>query len=169
MELVALVEPSKGFRPGHMVIGQEADDGTAQFFGYRFSPASLPPEFQSPERWEEYLFSHKVPGNIHNEAKYVRDLRADSNRAAHAKRVPCETLIVTQIPARKKWRRFASYSFRPDDFHSESDPCYNCVTWAIMIGNGLVAEFLTAVRQGRIKLIIRQIRSGDNRAGGTNG
>jgi hypothetical protein len=159
MDLIALVEPSQGVEPGHMVIGQESEDGSSRYFGFRFNPASLPPEFQSAERWQEYLYSNKVPGNIHNEAKYVRDLRDDATRVALEKRSLCANLIETQIPPRNKWRLFASYSFRPDDFHSDADPCYNCVTWAIMIGNSMVEGFLKPVRQGRIKSIIKQIRS----------
>lgn len=169
MELVAIVEPSKGVEPGHMVIGQESDDGAARFFGYRFNPASLPPEFQSADRWQEYLFSNTVQGNIHDELGYVRDLRADSGRVALVKRLSCETLIETRLPPRRKWRGFAAYSFRPDDFYSDAEPCYNCVSWAIMISNGLVEDFLKPVRQGQIKLIVKQFRSDSNQAGGADG
>ena len=169
MELVALVRPSQGFHPGHMVIGQESDDGSARYFGFRFSPTSLPPEFQTEERWQEYLNSHTVPGNIHDERKHVRDLRQETNTLLYEKRGPCDTPIDAQIPPRRNWRHFAQYSFRPDDFHSDAEPCYNCVTWAIMIGNRMVADFLTPVQQGRIKLMIKQFRESYEQAGGTNG
>jgi hypothetical protein len=105
MELVALIEPSVGKYPGHMVIGQESEDLESQFFGYHFNPSSLPADFQSAERWEEYLYSNKVPGNVHDESKYVRDLRADPGRILHTKRVPCAILIDTHMPPRKRWRQ----------------------------------------------------------------
>jgi hypothetical protein len=38
-----------------------------------------------------------------------------------------------------------------------------------MIGNSLVEGFLTPVRQGRIKLIVRQIQARADNAGGTGG
>lgn len=169
MDLVALVQPSAGVEPGHMVIGQESDTGTAKYFGFRFSPASLPTEFQSKDRWQEYLFAHKVPGNIHDERKYVRDLRSRCAGDIAEKRVKCDTPINSQIPPRKQWRHFASYSFRPDDFHSESDPCYNCVSWAVVIGNSLIEDFLTPVPQGRIKLILKLLRSPAKNTGDADG
>jgi hypothetical protein len=49
MELLALVEPSKGLNPGHMVIGQGFDDGTSRYFGFRFDPTDLPEEYRDPK------------------------------------------------------------------------------------------------------------------------
>jgi hypothetical protein len=157
MDLVAIVEPSKGIEPGHMVIGQELDDGSSRFFGYRFDPTELPAEFQTAERWQEYLFHNKTFGTIYEEKKYLQDL-FDSGDVFFEKRAPCGEVIETKLPPPSEWFHYGDYSFSPDDFHSEEHPCYNCITWATMIGNRLVQRFLTPVRQGRIKLMVKQIR-----------
>jgi hypothetical protein len=168
MALVALVQPSHGVDRGHIVISQETQDET-RYFGFRFDPEDLPAEARSPERWQEYLFSNKVVGYISDELEYVQRMRSLNAKAFLEKRVACTVAIESVLPPRAEWRPFADYSFSPDDFHSDANPCYNCVTWAIMIGDKLVPGFLTPVRQGRIKLIIRQIRRGNKQAGGTNG
>ena len=85
------------------------------------------------------------------------------------KRLACNVPIDPLIPPRVDWKHFANYSFSPDDFHSDASPCYNCVTWATMIGNKLVPGFLTPVRQGRIKLILRQLRAEAGKKGETDG
>jgi hypothetical protein len=166
MELVALVERSDGVYPGHMVIGQESTEGEAKFFGYRFDPTELPAEFCSSDRWQEYLFSNKTYGSIYDEIPYLRLARAQ-NRVFYEKRASCEEMIEAHLPPPTQWFHFADYSFSPDDFHSDASPCYHCVTWATMIGNHLVSGFLTPVRQGRIKLNVKQIRL-DGQVGGTD-
>jgi hypothetical protein len=158
MELVAIVEPSKGIEPGHMVIGQELNDGTSGFFGYRFDPTDLPAEFQPKQHWQAYLSRNKIPGSIYEEKKYLQDLY-DGGGIYFEKRVTCEALLLAAIPPRENWHHYADYSFSPDDFHSDDHSCYNCVTWATMVGNELVAGFLKPVRQGRIKLMAKQIRA----------
>jgi hypothetical protein len=157
MDLVAIVEPSKGIEPDHMVIGQELDDGISSYFGYRFDPTELPAEFLSAERWQEYLFHNKTYGTIYDEKKYLQDL-FDSGDVFFELRAPCGEAIEAMLPPTVEWFHYADYSFRPDDFHSVASPCYNCVTWATMIGNRLVHGFLAPVRQGRIKLMVKQIK-----------
>src|SRR5580698_2091785 len=156
MELVAIIRPSEGAYPGHMVIGQESVTGEARFFGFLFDPETFPVEYRPPERWQEFFYANKIMGQIQDESGFVTLLRGKIANALLERRVICDVPIESQIPPESDWKRFAYYSFRPDDFHSDSDPCYNCVTWAIMIGNKLVPGFLMPVRQGRIKLIIRQ-------------
>ena len=168
MDLVALVQPSHELDPGHMVIGQESQH-TVAFFGFRFDPEDLPAEFQPPERWQEYLFSNTVIGFIIDDLPYVQKTRSLDATAFMEKRVACELPIESALPPCADWRGIAQYSFSPDDFHSDATPCYNCVTWATMVGNKIVPGFLAPVRQGRIKLIKRQFRHADNQAGGSDG
>lgn len=158
MELVAQVEPSGGTNPGHMVIGQEPDGAEAEHFGFRFDPDDLPGEYLPPERWRDYLFDHTVPGNIVDETAYVRLLTGTLGRVYYSKRVVCSVRIQTVIPPQEQWRPFARYSFNPDDFHSAESPCYNCVTWAVEVGNRVSPGFLIPVRQGRIRLMVEQLR-----------
>ena len=169
MELVVMVAPSDGTNPGHMIIGQESAAGDGKFFGYRFDPIDLPAEYQTADRWQEYLFSNKILGEIRDETDHARRVRLNTVATYYEKRTFCDVSIETQIPPTATWRRIAYYSFSPDDFHSEASPCYNCATWATMVGNNLVPGFLTPVRQGRIKLIIQQIQLGASQAGETDG
>jgi hypothetical protein len=169
MILILLVEPSHGVDPGHMVIGQESPDGETKYFGFHFDPDELPREFQLPERWQEFLHSHKTPGHIRDELTYVHGLLGDSARKHLEKRVNCEIAIETVILPHAEWDKAGDYSFNPDDFHSAASPCYNCVTWATMIGNKLIPGFIEPVRQGRMKLIVKQIRAGVKPKGGRDG
>ncbi len=164
MDLVALVKPSHGIDPGHMVIGQESSDGV-RYFGFRFDPEDLPAEFRPAERWQEYLLSNTVNGFISDEVDFVRGLRLAGAHTFLEKRAPYETQLETVLPSAEKWKSFATYSFNPDDFHSNASPCYNCVTWAIEVGNKVVPGFLTPVRHGRMKLILRQLRVEDAQTG----
>ena len=169
MEIVVLVEPSDGPNPGHMVIGQESAEGDTKYFGFNFDPDDLPAEFQPPERWQEYLYSNKTPGHISEEMTYVKGLFGDRERRYYEKRVVCDVALETVIPVRADWGKFADYSFSPDEFHSDASPCYNCVTWATMIGDKVILGFLTPVRQGRIKLIVKQIRAEAGEGGDDDG
>jgi len=85
------------------------------------------------------------------------------------KRIACETTVETVLPPADEWKDFADYSFNPDDFHSDANPCYNCVTWATTIGNKIVPGFLEPVRQGRMKLMVRQFRQAMDDRGGSDG
>src|SRR6266404_1823732 len=136
MDLVVLVEPSKDTDPGHMVVGQESDEGVS-YFGFHFDPKDLPVEFQRRERWQEYLINHKTAGHISDDFTYVQGLLGDKARKFLEKRVACEVAVETVIPAPPDWGKVGDYSFNPEDFHSDASPCYNCVTWATMIGNKL--------------------------------
>jgi hypothetical protein len=169
MELFVLVEPSNGTDPGHMVIGQESAEGEVKYFGFHFDPDDLPAEFQPKERWQEYLYSNKTPGHISDDLTYVQGLFGDKARRFLEKRVVCDVAVETVIPAQTEWEGVADYSFSPDDFHSDASPCYNCVTWATMIANKLIPDFLTPVRQGRIKWIVKQLRAEAGKTGDQNG
>ncbi len=169
MELIVLIEPSNGINPGHVTIGQESVEGVTKFFGFHFDPDELPAEFRPPERWQEYLFLNKTLGHVRDDMRYVHGLRSDETSKFFEKRAVCDTGVETVIPARADWDSFADYSFSPDDFHSDADPCYNCVTWATMIGNKVIPGFLRPVRQGRMKLIVKQIRAGTGKTGDHDG
>jgi hypothetical protein len=169
MELVALVEPSQGLDPGHMMIGQEFDDGTSRYFGFRFDPADLPEDYRDPKRWQEYLYSNKILGSIDNDTLLVDRFRREKPDSVVEKRIHCDSPLEPHIPAPELWKHCASYSFRPDDFHSDEEPCYNCVTWATMIGNKVVPGFLAPVRQGQIKLVLRQFADSTSNTGETDG
>src|SRR5438552_2462893 len=119
MELIALVEPSKGLDPGHMVIGQELDEGTSQYFGFRFDPADLPEEYRDPKRWQEYLYSNRILGSIDNDTLLVEKMRRVKPDVLVEKRLGCDLPLVPYIPAPEFWKHCAFYSFRPDDFHSD--------------------------------------------------
>lgn len=168
MDLIVLVKPSQSVDPGHMVIGQESPEGDS-YCGFRFDPEDLPAEYRSAERWQEYLFSNTVVGFISDEHDFVQGLRRAGATAYLEKRHPCETRLEAILPPRANWKPFANYSFSPDDFHSDATPCYNCITWAIIVGNKIVPGFLTPVRQGRMKLILRQLRAQDAQAGDGDG
>lgn len=160
--IVVYAEASEETSPGHMVIGQETTDDERSYFGYRFDPASLPNEYRPPEQWRNYLFVHAVPGKIVDETAYVSHLFSVSARTYYTKRAECVTRIESQLPPRQEWDPHAWYSFNPDDAHPErvlpEQICYNCVKWAIIIGNRLVEGFLTPVHQGRIKRILEQLQ-----------
>ncbi len=151
--------PALGRIRGHMAIGEEVADGESSYFGYRFDVADLPIEYRNAARWREYLFTHAVPGNIVDETAYVRSLIHERGLAYYTKRAECGVSILTILPAENGRRHHALYSFNPDDFHSEENPCYNCVTWATQIGNLLVVGFLIPVRNGRVKEIILQLQA----------
>jgi hypothetical protein len=169
MELVALVEPSKGLDLGHMVIGQELDDGASSYFGFRFDPADLPEEYRDPKRWQEYLYSNRILGSIDDDTHLVEKMRREKPDDLVEKRLGCDLPLAPYIPAPELWKHCAFYSFRPDDFHSDEEPCYNCVTWATMIGNKVVPGFLAPVRQGQIKLMLRQLAAANSNTGETDG
>jgi len=158
MILVVYAESSAGTYPGHMVVGEEFSDGDAGYFGFRFDPADLPEEFRAQKRWRDYLLLHAVPGQIVDETDYVARLLVTADRDFFGKRANCDSSIQTLLPPRENWKPHAWYSFNPDDPHSDYQPCYNCVTWAIMIANSLVEGFLTQVHQGRLLSVLRQLK-----------
>lgn len=156
MKLVAQVEPSGGINPGHMVIGQENEGEAPVYLGFRFDPDYLPADIPQ-ERWRDFFFTHAIPGMIFDETAYILHLTATLGRVYYSKRVACSVRIQTVIPPDDQWRPFARYSFNPDDFHSAELPCYNCVTWAVEVGNRVSPGFLISVRQGRIKWMVAQL------------
>jgi hypothetical protein len=130
-----------------MVVGLESFDG-ARFYGFHFDPNDLPVEYQPQERWQEYLIDRKTAGFISGGPAYGRKVLSVDSGAFHEKKSPCAASIEAVLPPPEEWARFADYSYSLDDFHSDADPRYNCVTWAIMISNQVVAGFLKPVRQG---------------------
>lgn len=158
MPIVVYANASSGTYPGHIAIGEEPSEEKASYFGYRFEPDVLPPEFRAGSKWRDYLFTHTVPGNIVDESDYVEILAQDSGGRYYIKRAECAGRLMTVLPQEEDRRPHALYSFNPDDFHSEATPCYNCVTWATKIGNALIIGFLVPVRQGRVKEIIHQLQ-----------
>ncbi|MFO0848385.1 MAG: hypothetical protein U0871_07505 [Gemmataceae bacterium] len=156
MCVVVYVRERSGDDPGHMVVGQEPVGSNASYYGFRFDPADLPPEFQPQDQWRNYLFDHPVPGYIDDETEKTRYLILEKARL-YSKRASCEAAIASVLPAQEKWRPHARYSFNPDTHHTPADPCYNCVTWAILIANALAPAMLVKVNQGRVKHIIKQL------------
>jgi hypothetical protein len=168
MDLVVIVEPSDGDYPGHMVVGQEGES-SSRFFGFHLDPDSLPAENRAPEHWQDYLYRHKVLGEIQDESEYVSGIRQQKPGLIYEKRAICAVSIDSLMPPPAAWKHWAHYSFRPDDFHTDAVPCYNCVTWATMIANTLVPGFITPVRQGQIKLIVRQLKDAGRKKGAKDG
>ena len=162
MTLVVYAEASGIVYPGHMVVGQERPDRAPRFYGYRFDPADMPPEVRSPENWPNYLLNNTIPGKITDETGYIAHVLAIPGRIYFEKRGECDTPIENHVPPREQWEPHARYSYNPDTFHSVDQPCYNCVTWAILISNRLVDGFLPHVRQGRISLILKQLQKRDS-------
>lgn len=158
MSIVVYAEASSDTNPGHMVVGEEVPDSGARFFGFRFDPADVPEEYRQSQRWRDYLFANAVPGKIVDESAYVAWLLQVSARVYYEKRAECDARIESRLPPRDQWEQHAWYSFNPDDPHPGCEPCYNCVKWAVIIANSLVDEFLVPVRQGRVKLILDQLR-----------
>ena len=153
MELVIYGRPSSPDYPGHVALGQE---GGAPFYaGYRFDPADLPPGVAGPAAIRAHLFTHAVPGNVEDETRFVRDLRAESTWLE--KRSVCAADLRAALPPPDSWDGFALYSFNPDTFDTPAARCFNCVTWAVEVAGALLPGFLTPVRQGRMKLIIQQL------------
>ena len=163
--LVSYVESSNDDDPGHLVIGQESSANPPHYFGYRFNPVELPPEFQSPTRYREYLFTHSVPGHIVDETPYVEALLQTPSRKYWTRRHLAENTLSSILPPEPSWFQFALYSFNPDDFPDPAKRCYNCVTWGVETANRLVPNFLLPVRQGRVKLIIQQMEAQEAGAG----
>jgi hypothetical protein len=158
MVVVIYARPSGVTDPGHMVVGQEGTEVHHSYFGFRFDPADMPEEFRSPERWRDWLFDHTIPGLIEDETdRTVFALREGAYPLE--KRAVCPTMILAHLPPQQEWRPHARYSFNPDDFHNENNPCYNCVTWATRIANQLVPGVLNPVRQGRVRLIVEQLKA----------
>jgi hypothetical protein len=158
MSIVVYAEASSGSNPGHMVVGEEPADAGRSYFGYRFDPADLPEEFRASERWRDYLFEHAVPGKIVDETAYVNMLLAIGAREYYEKRAECAIPIESKLPPREEWNPHGWYSFNPDNPRPGKEPCFNCVKWAIIIANSLVENFLPAVRQGRLKLILKHLQ-----------
>ena len=157
MNLIVYAEASAGTYPGHMVVGQVRAEGDSSFFGFRFDPADLPEEHRSIEKWRGYLSDHAVPGIIVDESLYVEQLLLANRGDYFEKRAACEIEIRSRIPAEEKWYPYAWYSFNPDDPHLKMQPCFNCVKWAIMVGNGLVKGFLPEVHQGRVTSVLKHL------------
>jgi hypothetical protein len=158
MSIVVYAEASAGTNPGHMVVGQEPSGGTPSYFGFRFDPVDLPIEFRPAEKWPIYLLENAVPGRIVDETEYVGYLIGLSARIYYEKRAECDIPIESRLPARTEWELHAWYSFNPDNPHTERQPCYNCVKWAIMIANSCVEGFLPQVHQGRLKRALKYLQ-----------
>src|SRR5260370_37805577 len=158
MSLVVYAEASAGSYPGHMVIGQEPAGRGARYFGFRFDPADLPDECRPQDQWRKFLLPHAVPGKIVHETAYVAHLLQADARTYYEKRANCDTPIASRLPPRNEWQPHAWYSFRPDDSRPGQEPCYNCVKWAIIVANSLVAGFLVPVDQGRLKRTLAQLQ-----------
>lgn len=160
MRIVIYAEASEGTNPGHMVIGQEPNEGFPSYFGYRFDPADLPEEFRPPEQWSSYLFDNAIRGKIVDETAYMSHLLSlgESARTYYSKRAECVIPIESRLPPRDDWEPHAWYSFNPDNPHPDRQPCYNCVKWAIIIANSLVEGFLVPVHQGRLSRVLGQLQ-----------
>jgi hypothetical protein len=163
MSIVVYAEASEGANPGHMVVGQEPTGDNPCYFGFRFDPADLPEEYRPADQWRNYLFRHAVPGKIVDETAYVTYLLGARARTYYEKRAECNIPIESCLPPRQEWEPHAWYSFNPDEPHPERPHpehqlCYNCVKWAIIMGNRLVEGFLTPVPQGRLKRILEQLQ-----------
>ena len=143
--------------PGHMILGQESPSGERRYFGYRFDPDDLPPEFQSPEKWRQYLFTNTVPGKIVDETAYVIH-KLKLKAWTHVKRIDWNSSVESELPPPEQWKPHAQYTFSPDDFPAEQQPCYNCVKWAITIANKLIDSFLPAIDQWRIKNVLPHLQ-----------
>ena len=158
MYLVVYAEASAGLYPGHMVVGQETSDGSASYFGFRFNPVELPSDRRSPIHWQEFFASNAVPGTIVDESGYVRHLLRSDDRKVYEKRVECSVELRPALPSADRWNPHAWYSFYPDTEHPGRVPCYNCVKWAIVVANSLLANFLPDVPQGRLKLALQHLQ-----------
>jgi hypothetical protein len=142
-----------------MVVGTAGGRNAHVYAGYRFDPTDLPTEFQPPERWRDYLFDHAVPGQIVSESAYVQRLLERTPAPGYLRKATQTTSSLDAVlPPKDEWRPHGWYSFNPDGPHPGLSPCYNCVKWAIETANRLVPGFLVPVRQGRIKLIVDQLK-----------
>jgi hypothetical protein len=135
-----------------MILGQESPSGKCRYFGYRFDPDDLPPEFQLPEKWRQYLLANTVPGAIIDETAYVIH-KLKRKAWTHVKRIDWNSSVESELPPREQWKPHARYTFSPDKF-PEQQPCYNCVKWAITIANKLITGFLPDIDQWRIRRVL---------------
>src|ERR1700722_404883 len=126
MGIVVYANASGGTYPGHMVIGEETTGGESIYFGFRFDVADLPIEYRNASKWRGNLFTHTVPGNSVDETAYVKALTVGYSGGYFTKRAESLASILTVIPSENSRRSHVLYSFNPDDFNSESAPCYNC-------------------------------------------
>jgi len=158
MTLVVYAEASEGLFPGHMVVGQETPHDGASYYGFRFNAAELPSEVRSPIHWQAFFSSNAVPGMIVDESDYVDYLLRISNRKVYEKRAECDAELEPMLPLLDQRNPHAWYSFNPDTEFSNQTPCYNCVKWAIKIANSIVPDFLPPVPQGRLKLVLQELK-----------
>jgi hypothetical protein len=110
--------------PGHIVIGQKRDMDSS-YYSFRYDLASLPDEcLSSGDVLVNYLFSHATPGVIVDETNFVRARQAQPEQS-YWKFTDWDGDIYDYLPIPPETAiiPFATYSFNPDEFHSETQPC----------------------------------------------
>lgn len=152
LSLIAVPAKPFGF-PGHCVVG----DGLT-YFGFRFEPSELPPEFRPMNRWRRFLNSNKAPGFVFDETSFVVSLLEFRNESRWEKNAETDASVLEVIPDEAEWFDIADYSFNPERFSGNPRPCHNCVTWAIETANAVMPGFLQPVPDGRISKLIDQLQ-----------
>jgi len=138
-----------------MALSWHDDDST--FRGYVFRVEDLPAEFQTSERWRDYLFANTVPGHVIDDIS-MRDKAERNTGELLEQSWPADSQQVAVLQRICKEGRQGVYSFNPDD-HSGA---HNCVTWVTSRATEALGEVLPKVRQGRIKLMAEVLRSRQN-------
>ena len=144
--------------PGHMAAAWARVPDARHFRGFVFDVSDLPEEFQTAERWRDYLFDHTVPGHVIQDkrmAALVRHRRGSLLSQEWA----AEPAQVRELESLTKTGQTGRYSFNPDDHPG----CHNCVTWATEVVNNALGQVLPRVRQGRIKLMAEVLRAQPNK------
>ena len=161
MSLVTYATASKTANlddPAHLVIGQEPPLAPAVCLGYRFFPNDLPASHQAPAPWRDYLLNPPTAGYVVDETEYTAHLLRGSG-GIYYKSMECSKLLTSIVePPHNGRRREAKYSFNPDNFHTNDDPCYDCVGRAVFVTSLLVSGFLQTVPRGRLKRILEQLK-----------
>jgi hypothetical protein len=143
--------------PGHMALSWH-DDADSTFRGFVFRVEDLPPEFQDPGKWRDYLFEHAVPGHVIEDISMRDKAERDAGQLLEQS-WPANDSQVAVLQRICKEGPHGTYSFNPDDHPG----AHNCVTWVTSRANEALGEVLPKVRQGRIKLMAEVLRSRQNK------
>lgn len=122
----------------------------ARFFrGFIFKVEDLPPEFQAPGRWREYLFTNRVPGYIYNDLMMLDDV-FHNRRLIWCMGWEANETNVLEVSEHSRPRRHGWYSFTPDSANDVN----NCVTWAIGTVRSVLGDVIDEIPNGRIKIAL---------------
>lgn len=150
--------PSRTLRddhPGHMSVIFKAPNSGDEYRGFYPLLTDFPDDCRTGERLRNHLFLNRVPGYIVDDFAFADRIEQLPEHVLKGSFSILNRQVIDSLIS-SETRRSGWYSFNPDDF----EECHNCVTWAVATINSAAGEErLRRPRQGRIKLMVEQIRS----------